>query len=478
MRFQCVLNKGIFMYGIVFLILMFGSISAHSQTVLRVDWSQQTELTYKRGYASPGMGGFFDSVKMREYLQHLSASDVTIFNGIRNLYKDPATKEFYQEDGIYKNRQLDKFTTIRKYAQSVGLEMISQVGGTPQNSGYRFDTTFRKRPDPNFYEPDVDFAPLPAEGESMQAFQHNFAQWAINADKAVGENYHSIWIGTQEIAHTIGFRDGVLNTATKKESIRRYVDYWKPISDTLRSAGARTGGIQLNSSNADLYNYAVDYMIEKNMQLDFLTFQFYQWGDTAALMKAVDATKRYRAVFPETKLIIDRGGNEKILPDGVSSNTSRGVLYYLVGELAVMNNAEYVYAYTLDRRVETTDSLNHATRSWIYRAGSTRLGLSGMPDNVNGFALKTDKKLSVLLWNRTGSSSQQLNLKMANTSFPKGAVLSAKRVSGSNVKKASVLWNEKTNTIENVHLNPYDYVMIELEFAEAKNVSGALASSL
>jgi hypothetical protein len=51
-------------------------------------------------------------------------------------------------------------------------------------------------------------------------------------------------------------------------------------------------------------------------------------------------------------------------------------------------------------------------------------------------------------------------------------------VSGSDVKKASVLWNEKTNTIENVHLNPYDYVMIALEFAEAKNVSGALASSL
>jgi hypothetical protein len=74
--------------------------------------------------------------------------------------------------------------------------------------------------------------------------------------------------------------------------------------------------------------------------------------------------------------------------------------------------------------VETTDSLNHKTRSWIYKAGSTQLGLSGTPDNVNGFALKTDKKLSVLLWNRTGSSSQQLNLKMANTSFSKGAVLS------------------------------------------------------
>ena len=42
----------------------------------------------------------------------------------------------------------------------------------------------------------------------MQEFQRNFSEWAINADKAVGENFHSIWIGTQEIVHTIGFPGG------------------------------------------------------------------------------------------------------------------------------------------------------------------------------------------------------------------------------------------------------------------------------
>lgn len=438
-----------------------------SQTTVNIDWNKQTELTYKRGVAAPGVGGFFDTPKMRDFLSYQSSIGMGIFNGVRNLFKDPATNEFYQENGIYKNQQIDKFTNIRKHAHAVGLEMISQVGGTPRNSGYAFDTTYRRSKSWVFV-PSTDFAPIPAEGFSMQEFQRNFSEWAINADKAVADDFHSIWIGTQEVAHTIGFKDGVKNNATQQEAIRRFIDYWKPISDNLRAAGARTGGIQLNSSNIGFYNYAVDYMIQKDLHLDFLTFQFYQWGDTVDLNQAVNATKRYCAKYPGTKLIIDRGSSGKLLPDGVGSETSQGVIYILTGELGVMNHAEYVYAYALDREVDTTEQLQYKTRKWLNNAGSTRLHLSGLPTNVGGFALKTDKKLSVLIWNR--SDAQTLNLKIDNKSFANGAQLTAKRVSLRDELISSAIWNAETNTVEGIYLDRFDFVKIELEFSETVGI--------
>ncbi len=156
------------------IMLLWVGFSAFSQsTVVLGLETNQPDVNYKRGTAALGMGGFFDDAKTRDYLYYQTSIGMSIFNGIRNLFKDGQTNEFYFENGVYKNQQIDKFTNIRKYAGSIGIELFSQIGGTPCNSNYDFDTTFRKKPNPTFYEPDTDFVPIPKEGESMREFQRN-----------------------------------------------------------------------------------------------------------------------------------------------------------------------------------------------------------------------------------------------------------------------------------------------------------------
>jgi hypothetical protein len=452
-------------------VLIICSTTAFSQTTIVADWANNSkpDVTYKRGTAAPGMGGFFDDAKTRDYLDYQRSIGMNIFNGIRNLFKDGQTNEFYFENGEYKNQQIPKFTNIRKYAHSKGLELISQVGGTPRNSNYEFDSTFYKGPYTPTFEPWTDFAPIPKEGKSMQEFQRNFSEWAINADKAVAPDFHSIWIGTQEIAHTIGFPGGNVNDThdNKKLNIRRFTDYWKPISDSLRAAGAKTGGIQLNSSNANLYDYAVDYMIQQKLHLDYLTYQFYQWGDTADLRAAVKATKRYSQAYPGTKLIIDRGLHNKIVPDGVSAEAdARGVIYFLVGELGAMNNADWVYAYTLDRQInginEDKGKLLWLTREWINSTGNKRCNLSGLPSGVDGFVTRTDKKLSAVIWNRS-STAKPINFKINNANFGADSQFTIKHARGSSFISSTASWNTATNTVTGITLNSFDYVLIDLE---------------
>ena len=424
------------------------------------------DVTYKRGTAAPGMGGFFDSEKMRDYLDYQSSIEMNIFNGIRNLFKDPETDEFYYEDGDYKNQQIDKFTDIRKYAHEKGFELISQVGGTPRNSNYEFDTTYRKTSDPTFYEPHTDFAPIPAEGESMQEFQRNFAEWAINAGEAVGGDFHSIWIGTQEIAHTIGFKDGIKNAETKKLNIRRWVDYWKPINDELRAARAETGGIQLNWSNKNIYNYAVDYMIDKDLHVDYLTYQFYQWGDNRALDAAIVALDRYNEVYPGTKIIIDRGHWGKRLPDGVDACSSQSTIWYLNGELGAMNYADKIYAHTLDRQVNGMDNDKNTvlwkTRAWINTTGSKRFSLSGLPSGLEGFAIGDSGKMQIALWNES-DQEYDFRIDLKNHDFPLITKREVFKASGNDFDQLrDVEWFHDHGAIGPLNIKPDEILLITL----------------
>lgn len=455
-------------------------LAGFSQTTVVINCETNLpDVNYKRGTAAPGMGGFFDNVKTREYLDYQRSIGMTIFNGIRNLFKDGQTNEFYFENGEYKNQQIPKFTNIRKYAGDLGFELISQVGGTPTNSNYEFDSTYYKQPWGD--TSDTDFAPIPKEGKSMQEFQRNFAEWAINADKAIAPDFHSIWIGTQEIVHTIGFPGGIQydTDANKKLNIRRFTDYWKPISDTLRAAGAKTGGLQLNSSNANMYNYAVDYMIQQKLQLDYLTYQFYQWGDTADLVAAVKATKRYSQAYPGAKMIIDRGGHSKLVPDGASA--AQAVIYFLVGELGAMNYADWVYAYTPDRQINGMDqdknTLLWLTRAWINTIGNKRCSLMDLPAGVDGFVTRTDKKLSAAIWNRS-SIPQQFGLKITNSTLGADAKLTAKLASGKSFVRSSARWNAATNTVDSISLKPFEYILLDLETPSSVGLTETLTEKV
>ena len=469
----------------MFLLVCASNTIMHAQTIIDIDFApnNKPEVNYKRGVAAPGQNGFFDSAAMRDFMDNQASIGMTMFNGIRNLFKDPETDEFYQENGLFKNRQITKFTDAVNYAYETGFELIIQAGGTPRNSGYEFDTSFYKgEATPDNFVPWTDFAPIPAEGESMSAFQENFTQWAINVDKSIGEDYHSIWIGTQEIAHTIGFKNGIENAENKELNVRRWISYWKPISDALRSVGAKTGGIQLNSSNVNIYKYAVDQMVANNLHLDYLTYQFYQYENPSGINGAVSALNEYNKVYPGTKIIVDRGGYGKFLPESVDDSSSRRELLFLKGEAAMMDQADHIYACTLDFAVNginvNKDKLPQLTKGWLNKTGSIRGILNGLPANVGGFTVRSNDKLSIAIWNE-GATTQNLSLAIKNLEIASSASLMAQQARDlSFIASNDVVWNSSNNTIENISLQQYDYILIDLTYGSSLSVEGIVSENV
>ncbi len=424
------------------------------------------DVKYMRGTGGPGQNGFYDSQQTRDYLSTQTQVGHKLINCIRNLYKDPSKGEFYLENGVAKQKQVAAFTDIRKYAKDLSMVIVSQVGGTPQNVGYTIDPNFE-----NWSTEPNDYAPLPATGTAMTKFQNNFAQWAIDADKAVGTNFHSVWIGTQEIAHTIGHPVGLpFDDNAKKTNIRRYVEYWKPINDKIRAAGAKTGGIQLNSSNSDKYEYCVDYMVSKSLQVDYLTLQFYQWGDKLQVGKAFEALKKYRLTYPNTLLYIDRGMYTKE-GDGNVSGVSGETFNLLIGEKSLMDNANLVWGYTLDTGFNmfgpNSDfplSTGWKTRVWLNTSGDKRRPLTNLPSGVDGFVTTTTKKLRAAIWN-SSNQTHNVSLKIANGNYTSTSKVKVQRASGDKLEVITANWNASTQTISGFTLANSQFVLIDIDNA-------------
>lgn len=247
----------------------------------------------------------------------------------------------------------------------------------------------------------------------------------------------------------------------------------------IKANGGKVGGIQLNSSNAndggqyDLYDYAVDYMKEKNLVLDYLTFQFYQWGNELPMKRAAASVRKYQSAMslPETKLIIDRGAHEKITDE---NKTEAGqFITFLKGEKYCMNEADVVYAYTLDCAVgefirnKQYESLEWRTKYWLMNCGdpkspNKRRSISNLPNGIDGFMTTKGKNLYGVIWNTgiEGSNTQGIELQLTNTQTTYTKLPTIYKASGNVLSKIKCKFSN--NIISGVSLNSDEYILIEL----------------
>lgn len=431
------------------------------------------DVNYLRGIASGGVGGFTDSVPTnRAVIDVDTAVGNQIVNGMRNLYKEPNYGEFTKDaNGVYHNQQKTVYTNLLKYVRNIKtnpsekLMLINQIGGTPHIAP---DTVYPLAL--QYLDTESDYVPLPKIGAPMTAFQNNFIAWAKAADSTVQPGYHSIWIGHQEPAHTLGYINGVETNAAKETNIRRFIDYWKPIASALRAAGAKVGGIQNNSSNANhFYTYTTNYLKQQNVKLDYLTFQFYQWGDRADLDSAVATLNSYNQQFPGTKMIINRGMWQQACcttrEEAVS--TSQGMIAFLRGERNYMDYADKIYAYLWDDNHTDLSLMEFKVATWLNKVMSPyRRPLTGLPSGVEGFLTGGVNKATCALWN-TGSSTQTLTLHLTNTSWTTSKTLIVHKGSGANYTLLSgtgaPVWDSTAKTISPITLAPNEFVIITLQ---------------
>lgn len=441
------------------------------------------DVAYWRGAQGPGMKGFLDNNNQRECLRIHAENGMKIYNGTRRLATDPEKEDFYiNSNGKPSTEPIDEYVNIKKYVNTLGMELISMLDGTPSWVIEVERNTFHWG-NPNFSDKVKDaikdHAPLPKEGKPMKDFQRLFVEFALESDAAVAPGYNSIWIGTQEIAHTIGWRNGIVNNDNKKEAIRRYVDFWKPIADSLRAYGKKVGGIQLNSSNADLYDYAVDYMVEKNLKMDFLTFQFYQWGKEKPMKLAAESVRKYRKEMnmPDTKLIIDRGSHGKLTKE--TDSKSRKFITFLEGEKFCMDQADVVYAYTLDCGVgrfvkdNAHQSMEWKTKYWLMNCGNPespnkRRPITGMPEGLDGFMTTKGNDLYGVLWNSgiSGLNQQKIKIQLINPQSTYTNPPIVYKASGETLTKINCKFSN--NTLSNITLHSGEYLLIEIKAKTGK----------
>ncbi len=421
------------------------------------------DITYKRGMSAGGNGGFTDlntanqpSIDADVYL------NMGIVNGIRNIYKDPqlGSGEFYLDGSTYKIRESADYTNMLAYVLSHNLELMNQVGGTPPI--YPLAT--------QYLDTAGDYVPLPTVGASMSAFQQNFIDWASKADSiAGGPSYHSIWIAHQEPAHTLGYLNGIETDAAKLTNIGRFIRYWKPIAAALRAKGARVGGVQDNSANAPFYQATVDSLVNNQVDLDFLTFQFYDWGNRSDLDAAIASLKSYRTHpgTANTKLIVDRG----MWLNGFASktdciNTSQGMIRYLQGERNYMDYADLIYAHIFDDQHTDTTLMEFKVCGWLNKnVLPKRRTLTGLPTGVDGFVTSNTTKLSAAMWN-TSTNPQNLTLQLNNTSFSQSKNLIVMKGTDTvyrAVPSSQTSWNAAAKTISVINLKPNEFVLITLQ---------------
>ncbi|GAB3908363.1 hypothetical protein [Mucilaginibacter boryungensis] len=430
------------------------------------------DVTYLRGMAAGGNGGFTDLVPgNRLSIDVDTAVGMKIVNGIRNIYKETGLGEFYKDaGGVYRNQQSTTYTGLLNYVHGIitdpakKLIQLNQIGGTPDNTAsplYALATQYT--------DPDEDYVPLPTIGTSMTAFQNNFIAWAKGADSAVGSGYHAIWIAHQEPAHTLGYINGIETDAAKELNIRRFIDYWKPIAAGLRTTGAKVGGIQNNSANANhFYTYSVNYLKQQNVQLDYLTFQFYQWGDRADLDSAIASLNNYNLKYPGTKMIVNRGmWLSCCATKDEAVSTSKGLIYYLRGERNYMDYADKIYAHIYDDNHTDLALMEFKVATWLNNVMSTlRRPLTGLPAGVDGFLTGGVNKATAALWN-TSATTQTLNLQLNNTSFTTSKTLTVHKGSGSSyltlTGAGAPVWNNTTKTISPITLATNEFVLITLQ---------------
>lgn len=450
------------------------------------------DIAYWRGAQGPGVDGFFNTNGIRECLKINAENGMKIFNGTRRLATDPKKDDFFflkDENGNYildddgdkipATDPIPEYVDIKKYANELGYELICMLDGTPS-------WVIEVERDYHWGNPDFeddpekidegDSAPLPDEGKPMEQYQKLFIEFAKESDEAVAPDFHSIWIGTQEIAHTIGFAGGVKNITTQQEAIRRYIDFWKPIAEGIKANGGKVGGIQLNSDNAnnDFYNYAVNYMKQQNLVLDYLTFQFYQWGNEFPMKKAAEAVRKYQSEMnlPNTKLIVDRGSQGKITDE--TKTASGKFITFLQGEKYCMNEADVVYAYTLDLGIgdfvnyKQYNNLTWQSKYWLMNCGdpkspNKRRELENLPEGLDGFMTTKGNDLYGVIWNSgvSGLNQQKIELQLINpqTTYTNPPIVY--KASGEILTKVKCKFSN--NIISGVTLYSDEYLLIELK---------------
>ena len=375
-----------------------------------------------------------------------SKIDLLASNGFKaacfHLELNAEKQLFDKVGGKITHKQHATFNANRKRAVSKGMTVFAQATGTPD--------VFK--PDPNYkWHGGANYYPLPAPKE-FNLFANVVSAW-MNKGNTVAK---SVWLGTQEPIHTIGFVGGKKTEAGKIKNLKRYADIWSRVAKKLNG---KSGAMQLNGMNHDGDTYAITAAKALNSHktpMNYWSIQNYIAERNASVMtKARQALQNCSA----GKIIFNRYGYNKPWADTKKFDRSEGIVTLLEAEKVLLKNSDKVTGYCL----------MHEGFSKYGMVRSVGKFLNEMPGNrrdtiitggINAFATSNKSKLRIAVWNK-GSTAQTVNITVKGGAWKK-ASLQVNRGDGASFGKVNATYNASNGKISGFKLNGKAFAIIRL----------------
>jgi len=322
------------------------------------------------------------------------------------------------------------FVTQLAAVKTAGVPTFVQLSGTPRAAPATWlddqDYVSRESASGNFY-------PLP-RAANVASVQRAIIDAILATEKKPGLG-GNVWIGTQEPTHTIGFSPVATDGSTacaaprgaspeeklecRKNNIRRFIAYWRPIAKALRRNSIKVGGIQLNSHDRDLYVFAADELIATQTPIDTFTIQRYSSFDDI-VPRAHEAYERFQRApgYENVKIAFTRYSfdNNQTADSRLDYFTSAaGMVQLLADEHEIMSHAAMMegYAYQTSGILEPT-SLAPTVMAWLQTAPAPLRAttVTNAAPGIDAIALVRTGNAphaSVAVWNR-GAATQDVAL--------------------------------------------------------------------
>lgn len=455
-------------------------------TLLTVDFSQSggPDNTLKRGWVLP-FGN--NTQEARDKVGASAKLGMTIINGHRKMNQDNTGKsadtagsaglEVYREGDEFKWRVDPNYVALLRLARDNGLTVFAQVSGT--SPAFDIDREFARLPfetrrdegHSKQGEPGKEFE-LPVK-DQWDAHAKVVSEWMRGVDKAVASRAKRegeiVWIGSEEIAHTLGAREGQHGTVEAKvESVKRYVEFWTRLARNLRDMGIRSGGIQNNAANkGPLYDLTGEEMIRRRTPVDFITIQNYQGENNERILNQLRGIlSKMKGSQPElyanTKIMFDRYGWKKKNKGAARYDGAEGIVHGLKAELVALNNADIFYGYChMNAR---PDSMTSDVFPFLNLMPAPRPKVTISTTGVGSFAFGDKSEFSMAVWNSSGEPAREIVIKLAERPAPyDGFKLTAQKGVGVKIADCALSWDKGADKIRGLTLNPSEFALITLE---------------
>ncbi len=379
----------------------------------------------------------------------------------------PLDQFYFNAEGNVNVRVDADVTTARQRVNSYGYELIYQATGTPyygitptgSSTGGRGTTSIALYPmttDRVHGGGPSNWYPIPSS-TNRAPFGRKLATWMKEVEVADGA-MKSIWVGTQEPTHTLGFPGGTATDTEKLTNVRLYIDTWIETAKDMQAAGYKVGGIQLNGSNADELTYAIGQFKTKGCPFNYITIQQYKAElSNAAILDAARTGLTSNGYATSKKVLFNRYS----VKEDLWFKSSTGINLFLDGEKAVLDQADLVYGYCLEGPEWNNNNLREVM-AFLNAMPTSRRPVT-LANGLRAFSTTSSDSIHAIVWNPgTSSVAVEIQLNNSATSLDNNS-LAVRIGSGTTTTTAAATWNGTTNKISGFSLPANSYALISLK---------------